>query len=130
MAPAKFYVLLAGCIVFNAPIASAEDLWFGLAAAPDGAYGWSKVRQTKDAAEEEAFRNCASASKKPQDCRVVIVPKGSCGAVTQCTNSGEETVWITVSERLKNAMDESLRLAVSAGIAKKNCKLRAHWCPE
>src|SRR5262249_43141722 len=64
MAPAKFYVLLAGCIVFNAQIASAEDLWFGLAAAPDGACGWSR---TQTAAEATGLKRRRPYSTVKQD---------------------------------------------------------------
>jgi Domain of unknown function (DUF4189) len=110
--------------------AQGDTVWFAMGVGPDGVAGWSKPRPTKADAEEEAFRNCASASQKPRECKVVFVPRGGCVVVVHCNASGKQTAWTGVSEQLKDALDEAFQQPIAVGIAENSCKKTLHWCPK
>jgi hypothetical protein len=116
------------CLPFGG--ANAQEKVWALAYAPDGAYGWVKEAAPTNKASEEAFRNCANASKRPRECKVVLIQKGSCIALVKCKVGNDETVWASVSETLQGAMDGASKLATKANIGPTNCKDLSHWCPE
>jgi hypothetical protein len=111
-------------------VSQSSDGWYALSVAPAGTYGWSNEHSTQAEAQEEALRNCVSATTDPRTCKTVVVEKGSCVAVAQCNVSGQQTIWFALADHIKDALDGSFRQAAAAGISEQSCKTLTSWCPQ